>query len=55
MHLVSMQSIVKPLIQLVCIKVNLFFDLIHSDVWGLALTVSLFEFKYFVTFVDDYS
>lgn len=31
------------------------FDIVHSDVWGPTPTVSLFVFKYFVTFVDDYS
>ena len=31
------------------------FKLIHSDVWGLCLVVSSTGFRYFVTFVDDYS
>lgn len=30
------------------------FYIVHIDVWGRTLTVSLF-FKYFVTFVDDCS
>lgn len=38
------------------IKKNAFiFDIVHTNVWGPALTVSLFVFKYFVTFVDDFS
>jgi Integrase core domain/GAG-pre-integrase domain len=31
------------------------FDLIHSDVWGPAPIDSYNHFKYFVTFIDDYS
>ena len=31
------------------------FELIHSDVWGPSLVLSKFEFRYFVTFIDDYS
>jgi len=31
------------------------FDLIHSDVWGMSLVVSHAQYKYFVTFIDDYS
>ena len=31
------------------------FELIHSDVWGSCLVVSPTGFRYFVTFVDDYS
>ena len=31
------------------------FKLVHYDVWGLCLVLSLTEFKYFVTFVDDFS
>ena len=31
------------------------FELVHSDVWGSCPVVSLTEFRYFVTFVDDYS
>lgn len=30
-------------------------NIVHYDVWGSSLTVSLFGFHYFVTFVDDYS
>ncbi|PRQ40459.1 putative RNA-directed DNA polymerase [Rosa chinensis] len=29
------------------------FDIVHSDVWGLALHLSLDGFKYFVIFIDD--
>ena len=31
------------------------FDLVHSDVWGVAPIVSHSQYKYFVTFIDDYS
>jgi transposase InsO family protein len=31
------------------------FDLIHSDVWGVAPIISHANYKYFVTFIDDYS
>ena len=31
------------------------FELVHSDVWGRCPVVSQTGFRYFVTFVDDYS
>ncbi|XP_029127133.1 uncharacterized protein LOC109798946 isoform X2 [Cajanus cajan] len=31
------------------------FDIIHSDVWGISPVVSHACYKYFVTFIDDYS
>ena len=31
------------------------FELIHSNVWGPCLVMSPIGFKYFVTFVDDFS
>jgi len=31
------------------------FELIHSDVWGMSPVVSHAQYKYFVTFIDDYS
>ena len=31
------------------------FELVHYDVWGRCLILSLIGFKYFVTFVDDFS
>ena len=31
------------------------FELVHLDVWGPCLVVSPIRFRYFVTFVDDYS
>jgi hypothetical protein len=34
---------------------NKYFDLIYSDVWGPAPVDSYNNFKYFVTFIDDYS
>ena len=31
------------------------FELVYSDVWGLCPVVPPTEFRYFVTYVDDYS
>jgi hypothetical protein len=31
------------------------FNLVHSDVWGIAPVTSHPNYKYFVTFIDDYS
>ena len=31
------------------------FDIIHSDVWGIAPIVSHAHYKYFATFIDDFS
>jgi transposase InsO family protein len=31
------------------------FEMIHSDVWGMSPIVSHARYKYFVTFIDDYS
>ena len=31
------------------------FELVHTDVWGPSRTKSTLEFRYFVTFIDDYS
>ena len=31
------------------------FELIHTDVWGLSRSTSTLGFRYFVTFIDDYS
>ena len=31
------------------------FELVHSNVWGLCPTLSPIRFKYFVTFVNDFS
>ncbi|CAH9142653.1 unnamed protein product [Cuscuta epithymum] len=36
-------------------RANAPFDLVHTDVWGACPVVSKSGFKYFVTFVDDYS
>ena len=36
-------------------RVSAPFELVHSDVWGPCLVVSPTGFRYFVTFVDDYS
>lgn len=31
------------------------FDLVHTDVWGLALITSTNGYRYYVSFLDDYS
>ena len=31
------------------------FELVHIDVWGLSRSESTLGFRYFVTFIDDYS
>jgi len=31
------------------------FDIIHNDVWGIAPIVSHAHYKYFITFIDDFS
>ena len=31
------------------------FDIVHSDVWGISPIISHEGYKYFVTFIDDYS
>jgi hypothetical protein len=31
------------------------FALVHSDVWGPSRTTSTLDYKYFVTFIDDFS
>jgi len=31
------------------------FDMIHSDLWGMTPIISHAHYKYFVTFIDDYS
>jgi hypothetical protein len=30
-------------------------DIIHSDVWGMTLVIFYANYKYFVTFIGDYS
>jgi transposase InsO family protein len=36
-------------------RANTCFEIIHSDVWGIAPVISHGQYKYFVTFIDDYS
>ena len=31
------------------------FDLIHKDVWGLAVIMSTYGFRYYMLFLDDFS
>ena len=31
------------------------FEFVHTDVWGLSRPTSTLGFRYFVTFIDDYS
>ena len=36
-------------------RASVLFELIHSNVWGPCSVMSLTGFKYFVTFIDDFS
>ena len=36
-------------------KINNPFDMIHSDLWGIAPVISHANYKYFMTFIDDYT
>ena len=36
-------------------KVNQPFDIIHSDLWGIAPIITHEHYRYFITFIDDYS
>jgi hypothetical protein len=31
------------------------FEIIHSDVWGISSIISHAHYRYFITFIDDYS
>jgi transposase InsO family protein len=31
------------------------FEIIHSDVWGISPVISHAQYRYFVTFINDYS
>ena len=31
------------------------FGVVHTDIWGPTRVKSVFDFSYFVTFIDDYS
>jgi hypothetical protein len=39
---------------LVSIKVMHLFVLVHTDLWGLSRVVSLFGYRWFVSFIDDF-
>jgi hypothetical protein len=30
-------------------------DIMHSGVWGISLVISHAQYKYFMTFIDDFS
>ncbi|XP_062101169.1 protein disulfide isomerase-like 5-2 isoform X1 [Humulus lupulus] len=47
-HRVSLSSRVNK-------RASVLFELVHSDVWGLSLILSKPGFRYFVTFMDDFS
>ncbi|XP_071921648.1 retrovirus-related Pol polyprotein from transposon RE1 isoform X2 [Coffea arabica] len=36
-------------------RANACFEIIHSDVWGITPVISHAHYRYFVTFIDDYS
>ena len=36
-------------------RANTCFEIIHSDVWGVTPIISHAQYKYFMTFIDDYS
>jgi len=36
-------------------NVNQPFDMIHCDLWGITPVISHAQYKYFITFIDDYS
>jgi hypothetical protein len=36
-------------------RANTCFEIVHSNVWGIAPVISHAQYKYFVTFIDDYS
>ena len=36
-------------------RIKSHFELVHTNVWGPSLTESTLGFRYFVTFIDDYS
>ena len=36
-------------------NVNQPFDMIHSDLWGITHVISHAQYKYFITFIEDYS
>jgi Integrase core domain/GAG-pre-integrase domain len=51
----KLAKLTKPPFQLPLSKSSAPFELVHSDVWGPAPIASYNEFKYFVTFIDDFS
>jgi hypothetical protein len=36
-------------------RVATLFSIVHTDVWGPSPTLAILGFKYFVTFMDDFS
>ena len=36
-------------------RIKSHFELVHTDVWGLSRSASTLGFRYFVTFIDDFS
>ena len=36
-------------------RASTLFEIVHSDVWGHSPVISLGQYRYFVTFIDDYS
>ena len=36
-------------------RASAYFEIIHTDVWGSSPVLSHAQYRYFVTFIDDYS
>jgi len=52
---VSHVSLAKVKYYLFPLKAANLFEIVHSDVWGISPIISHAGYKYFVTFIDDYS
>ena len=50
-----MVKCINYLFQLPLFKLQKPLELVHFDVWGLALITSINDFQYYILFVDEYS
>lgn len=55
MKLVSLEKVIISFFSNSISSVTSPFDLVHTDLWGPALVLSIDGFPYYVLFVDDYS